>query len=74
PFAALKTFRDDPQAYDLIITDQVMTGMTGEDLARELLGIRACVPKPYKKFEITALIRQVLKETQPPAQPVRNEA
>jgi len=41
---ALKVFRADPYAFDLIITDQTMPGMTGETLAGEILRIRSDVP------------------------------
>jgi len=37
---ALEVFRNDPNAFDLVITDQTMPNMTGELLARELLEIR----------------------------------
>lgn len=37
---ALALFRQDPQRFDLIITDQTMPGLTGEALSRELLRIR----------------------------------
>lgn len=41
---ALTVFSSDPDGFDLVITDQAMPGMTGVDLARELLAIRATVP------------------------------
>ncbi|MDR3629510.1 MAG: PAS domain S-box protein [Desulfocapsaceae bacterium] len=37
---ALEIFRNQPDAFDLVITDQTMPGMTGVDLAREMLEIR----------------------------------
>lgn len=37
---ALEIFRNDPDAYDLIVTDHLMPDMTGLELARELLRIR----------------------------------
>ncbi len=40
----LEHFRNDPNAYDLVITDQTMPGMTGEKLAKELLSIRPYLP------------------------------
>ncbi len=42
--AALELFRHDPQAIDLVITDQTMPGLTGEKLARQLLSIRPDLP------------------------------
>ena len=37
---ALDAFRDEPDAFDVVIVDQVMLGLTGTDLAREITGIR----------------------------------
>jgi PAS domain S-box-containing protein len=37
---ALAVFRDDPNAFDLVISDQTMPEMTGIELAGELLGLR----------------------------------
>lgn len=37
---ALEVFKADPQAFDLIITDQIMPGLTGIELARKMLKIR----------------------------------
>jgi len=41
---ALALFRLDPSRFDLVITDQTMPGMTGVDLAKEVLAIRADMP------------------------------
>ena len=41
---ALTTFNNDPDAFDLVITDQTMPGMTGADLARRMLQIRPQLP------------------------------
>ncbi|MBU0676187.1 MAG: transporter substrate-binding domain-containing protein [Proteobacteria bacterium] len=41
---ALTTFQNSPEAFDLIITDQTMPGMTGSDLARRLMQIRPDIP------------------------------
>jgi len=41
---ALNAFRQNPQRYDLVITDQTMPGLTGEALSRELLRIRPELP------------------------------
>jgi signal transduction histidine kinase/ActR/RegA family two-component response regulator len=41
---ALSTFKNQPNAFDLVITDQTMPGMTGADLAREMLQIRPNLP------------------------------
>jgi PAS domain S-box-containing protein len=42
--AALDAVRQDPARYDLVITDQTMPGLTGLDLACELLKVRADLP------------------------------
>jgi CheY-like chemotaxis protein len=41
---ALRTFRKGPEKFDLLITDMAMPGMTGEELAREVLAIRPDMP------------------------------
>ncbi|MBF0549214.1 MAG: response regulator, partial [Deltaproteobacteria bacterium] len=41
---ALETFAAHPEDFDLLITDMTMPGMTGDKLAREILGIRPDLP------------------------------
>jgi PAS domain S-box-containing protein len=41
---ALAAFRAQPDAFDLIITDLTMPGLTGRELAREVLSIRSDIP------------------------------
>ena len=41
---ALKVFSSDPSRFDLIVTDQTMSGMTGVQLTKELLSIRPDIP------------------------------
>jgi PAS domain S-box-containing protein len=41
---ALEAFRNNPQRFDLVITDMTMPNMTGKDLAKELMSIRPDVP------------------------------
>ena len=41
---ALRIFREEPQGFDLVITDQTMPAMTGTELSRELLQIRPDLP------------------------------
>jgi PAS domain S-box-containing protein len=41
---ALNIFENQPEAFDLVITDQTMPGMTGFDLARRMLQIRPQLP------------------------------
>jgi len=44
PVEALRTFRGDPAAFDLVILDQTMPRMTGGELATELLELRPSLP------------------------------
>lgn len=41
---ALELFKADPARFDLVVTDMTMPNMTGEELAREFLSIRATIP------------------------------
>jgi PAS domain S-box-containing protein len=41
---AWESFRADPEAFDLVITDQTMPGLTGGDLAQRMLQLRADMP------------------------------
>jgi PAS domain S-box-containing protein len=41
---ALDTFQNQPDQFDLVITDQTMPGMTGIDMARRMLQIRPGMP------------------------------
>lgn len=41
---ALAMFREQPDRFDLVITDQTMPGLTGSELARQLLDIRPDLP------------------------------
>jgi PAS domain S-box-containing protein len=42
--AALEAFRNTPDAFDLVVTDQTMPQLTGEALAQELLRLRPDLP------------------------------
>jgi PAS domain S-box-containing protein len=44
PKAALERFRAHPEQFDVVVTDLSMPGMSGIDLSRRLLAIRAEVP------------------------------
>jgi PAS domain S-box-containing protein len=41
---ALVAFREAPERFDLVITDQTMPGMTGKELAQELMAVRPDIP------------------------------
>ena len=41
---ALQLFREQPQRFDIVMSDQTMPDMTGTELARELLTIRPDIP------------------------------
>ena len=41
---ALEAFQEEPDEFDLVITDQVMPNMTGTQLARNLISIRPDIP------------------------------
>lgn len=43
-FEALQIFRQEPERFDLVLSDVTMPGMTGERLAEELLKIRPDLP------------------------------
>jgi len=40
----LQAFRNNPDAFDLVITDQTMPNMTGKELAKKLLQLRPGIP------------------------------
>ncbi len=41
---ALEAFKDAPEKYDLVITDQIMPNLSGEDLIKEIRSIRPGIP------------------------------
>jgi DNA-binding NtrC family response regulator len=41
---ALRLFSERPSEFDLVMTDQTMPSMTGEDLGKEVMRIRPDVP------------------------------
>jgi CheY-like chemotaxis protein len=44
PIRALKAFSENPDSFDVVITDQTMPNMSGLDLAKELLDIKTDIP------------------------------
>ncbi len=41
---ALKVFSEKPSEFDLVITDQTMPHLTGEDVAKKMIRIRSDIP------------------------------
>jgi PAS domain S-box-containing protein len=44
PQSAIKTFMESPGSFDAVVTDQVMPGMAGNDLAARILDVRPDIP------------------------------
>lgn len=44
PAAALEYFKEHPDDFDLIVTDQVMPGLTGVEIAQSILQLRPDLP------------------------------
>ena len=44
PMAALEYFKTHPDYFDLIITDQIMPGLTGVEIAQSILELRPDLP------------------------------
>jgi PAS domain S-box-containing protein len=44
PIEALEVFRADPQAFDIVLTDQTMPKMTGTEMAKQMFEIRPDLP------------------------------
>jgi CheY-like chemotaxis protein len=44
PVEALERFRENPDSYDLLVTDQTMPELSGAELAREVMQIRKNFP------------------------------
>ena len=55
---ALRLFQNDPQAFDLLITDHTMPGLTGGELARSILRLRPDMPIILCTGYTTALSEQ----------------
>ena len=41
---ALEAFKNDPDRFDLVVTDMTMPNMTGKELAGEVMAIRSSMP------------------------------
>jgi DNA-binding NtrC family response regulator len=61
PREALEVFRQQPEAYDLLVTDLHMPGYSGMELVREVLKVRPSLPVILNSGGLTpALIREAL--------------
>ena len=60
---ALEDFLTDPEAFDLVITDETMPGMTGQELVRAVLEARPGTPVIICSGNTHALDRQALLAT-----------
>jgi two-component system, cell cycle sensor histidine kinase and response regulator CckA len=66
PREAMALFRQDPQVFDLVITDQSMPDMSGETLAREMMSVRPDIP-----IILSTGFSETLREEEVKAQGVR---
>jgi PAS domain S-box-containing protein len=53
PAEALAALRADPQAFDVVVTDYHMPGMSGMEFARAMLGIGAVMPRVLVSGSVT---------------------
>ena len=60
--AALDAFRADPLAFDAVITDERMPGMSGSTLIREVRGIRAGIPTMLMSGYVGAAVANGARE------------
>ena len=76
PTRASAAFREDPKAYDLLLTDQVMPAMTGDELARLARSLRPDLPillctgfsprlneQVIRELDITAVLSKPISRT-----------
>jgi signal transduction histidine kinase/CheY-like chemotaxis protein len=55
---ALETFMADPQRFDAVLTDEMMPGLAGSDLARRLLAVRPDLPVILVSGNVGAALEQ----------------
>jgi len=74
PIEALSVFREDPEAFDIVISDMTMPKMTGKTLAKELITLSCDIPiiictgyselidgKSAKELNISAVIMKPIR-------------
>ncbi|MEN8143302.1 MAG: ATP-binding protein, partial [Thermodesulfobacteriota bacterium] len=59
---ALETFQENPESFDLILTDQTMPIMTGLDLSKEMMEIRPDIPIILCSGYSSVVTEEVAKE------------
>ena len=62
PEEALHALREQPHAYDVVVSDYIMPGMTGLDIAREAAAIRADLPVVLFSGHIDDELRRKARE------------
>jgi CheY-like chemotaxis protein len=60
---ALDAFKADPNAFDVVVTDLSMPGLSGHDLAREILKIRPALPVVMTSGYVRAADRELALRT-----------
>lgn len=61
--AALEAFRAEPSAFDLVLTDYNLPGMSGLDVAREVRAVRSDIPVAMISGFIDEELRAAAKST-----------
>lgn len=59
---ALEAFMADPQRFDAVLTDEMMPGLAGSELARRLLAVRADLPVILVSGNVGAALEQRVRD------------
>jgi CheY-like chemotaxis protein len=62
PEEALHALREQPRSYDVVVSDYIMPGMTGLDVAREVAAIRSDLPVLLFSGHIDEELRRKARE------------
>jgi Response regulator containing CheY-like receiver, AAA-type ATPase, and DNA-binding domains len=62
PEEALHAVREQPRSYDVVVSDYIMPGMTGLDIAREVAAIRPDLPVLLFSGHIDEELRRKARE------------